>query len=71
MPQIQAVMNGFSHGAAYNPGFPVYKIILYAVWALVALFILIRGFFVYRTLGWSQERMEGRACRYHRRYQVS
>ena len=54
------VMNGFSHGVAYNPGFPVYKIILYAVWAVVGLFILIRGFFVYRTLTWSAERWENR-----------
>ena len=43
-----------------QPGFPVYKIILYAVWALVALFILIRGFFVYRTLAWSAEKWENR-----------
>ncbi len=53
-------MNGFSHGVTYDPGFPVYKIILYAVWGLVGLFILIRGFFVYRTLTWAKERWENR-----------
>lgn len=53
-------MNGLIHGAVYDPGFPVYKIILIAVWAAVAAGILVGGFFVYRTVPWSAERWEQR-----------
>lgn len=53
-------MNGFVHGAVYNPGFPVYKIILIAVWVVVVAAIVVWGFFVYRTLTWSQERWYAR-----------
>ncbi len=53
-------MNGFVHGAIYDPGFPVYKIILIAAWILVAAGIAVGGFFVYRTLFWSQDKWYAR-----------
>ena len=53
-------MNGLVHGAVYDPGFPVYKIILIAAWVVVAAGILIGGFFVYRTVTWTEERWEQR-----------
>lgn len=53
-------MNGFVHGAVYDPGFPVYRIILICAWVAVALLILIRGFFVYRTLFWSKDKWYAR-----------
>ena len=49
-------MNGFVHGAVYDPGFPIYKIILIAVWVVLVAAMAVWGFFVYRTLGWTQER---------------
>lgn len=53
-------MNGFVHGAVYDPGFAVYKIILIAVWIIVAAAIGVWGFFVYRTIPWSEERWYAR-----------
>ncbi len=47
-------MNGFVHGAVYDPGFPIYKIILIAAWMLTAAGIVAGGFFVYRTIPWTE-----------------
>ena len=48
-------MNGFVHGAVYDPGFPIYKILLIALWVIVVAACGVWGFFVYRTLAWSQD----------------
>lgn len=53
-------MNGFAHGAVYDPGFPIYKIILIAAWVLAVGGIAVGGFFVYRTIPWTEERWYGR-----------
>jgi beta-glucosidase len=53
-------MNGFVHGTAYNAGFPVYKILLIVVWIVVAAAIGVGGFFVYRTIFWSQDKWYAR-----------
>ncbi len=53
-------VNGLAHGAAYDPGFPVYKIILIAAWVLVGIGIVVGGFFVYRTIPWTEDRWYGR-----------
>lgn len=53
-------MNGFVHGAIYDPGFAVYKIILIVAWIAVGASIVVGGFFVYRTLFWSKERWYAR-----------
>jgi len=53
-------MNGFESGVTYNPGFPIYRIILIALWVIVAAVIGVVGFRVYRTIPWSQERWEKR-----------
>lgn len=53
-------MNGFVHGAIYDPGFAVYKILLICLWIAVVAFIAVWGFFVYRTLTWSQEKWYAR-----------
>ncbi len=53
-------MNGLAHGAVYDPGFPVYKIILIAAWVLVGIGIVVGGFFVYRTIPWNEDRWYGR-----------
>ena len=53
-------MNGFTHGSVYSAGFANYKIILIVAWILVVGGIGATGFWVYRTIPWSEEQWETR-----------
>ncbi|MBQ4428007.1 MAG: glycoside hydrolase family 3 C-terminal domain-containing protein [Oscillospiraceae bacterium] len=53
-------MNGLSHGAVYNPGFPIYKIILFALWVIAVAGIAFGAFRVYRTIPWTEEQWYSR-----------
>lgn len=54
------VVNGMSHGSTYSSGLAVYKLILIIVWVVVVAGIAVGGFFVYRTLTWSQDQWYAR-----------
>ena len=53
-------MNGMVKGVAYEAGLPVYKVILWSLYAIVGGIVVGLSHFVYSKFFWTQERWENR-----------